>query len=327
MKALRSKSQGSAKRVLITGISGFAGSHLADFLVSKGAKVSGIVRKKDNPNISHLLGKIKLYRADLSKQKSIQEVLKQEDPDFIFHLAARSSPRLSFDDPQKTLTANIYPEINLLESIVKLKMSPRILVAGSSEEYGIVGKENLPIDEEAPLKPVSPYGVSKVVQDLLAYTYFKTSGLKVVRVRPFNHIGPRQDPSFFLASFSLQIAKIEKGKQIPVIKVGNLAAKRDVTDVRDMVRAYLMAAELGEPGDVYNIGSGKSVSLQEILDRLLKLSQVKAKVIKDPKLFRPIDVPDFVCNPEKFKKKTGWMPKHSLEETLKFTLEWARQVS
>lgn len=315
------------RRALITGISGFAGSHLADFLVAKGYKVSGIVRKRENPNLNYLKEKIKLYQGEIENSKTVEKILAQEKPDLIFHLAAQSSPRLSFANPQKTIDGNTKPEIYLFESILKLKLKTKVLVIGSSEEYGLVDKKHLPITEETPLNPISPYGVSKVAQDFLGLVYFKTHNLHIVRVRPFNHIGPRQDSSFALASFSLQIAKIEKGKRENVIDVGNIEVYRDFTDVRDMVRAYLLALEKGEPGEVYNIGSGKSYSLREILEKLIKFSGIQAKISVDKKRFRPVDITNFVCDPKKFMQKTDWKPKYTLEETLKFTLEWARQVS
>lgn len=324
MKVLSSKSQGSAQRVLITGISGFAGSHLADLLVENKYQVFGIVRKRINPNLANLEGKIKLIQADIFQEDEMKDLIKKIKPRVVFHLAAQSVPRLSFEAAWETFEANVRPQINILNSIVKTGLKPRVILIGSSEEYGLVTKDNLPSSEGTSLNPSSPYAVSKMAQDFLGYVYFKAYNLPIVRLRPFNHIGPRQDDSIATSSFASQIARIEKGKKPAKIMVGNLKARRDFTDVRDMVRAYFLAAQKAKAGEVYNIGSGKSYSLEEILKTLLSLAKIKVRVEVDPKLLRPADNPEMICDTEKFQKDTGWKRKYSIRETLKDILDYWR---
>lgn len=311
-----------SKKVLITGISGFAGSHLAEFLLSKNFEVAGIVRKKENPNISHIENKLKQFLADLQNKNQIKKILKQVNPDQIFHLAGFSVPRLSFGKTKEVFEANVFSTINLFESLVELKLKPTFVNVGSSEEYGLTkgGK----ISEETPFVPASPYAVSKLAQDYLGFFYFKNHQIPVIRLRPFNHIGPRQEPVIAVSNFAKQIAQIEKGLQNPVIKVGNLAARRDFCDVREMVEAYWLAAEKCTPGEVYNIGSGKSYSLAQILEILLSFSKIKIKVEVDKSLLRSLDVPEFVANPAKFIKETSWKPKIKLGKTLKDILNYWR---
>jgi GDP-4-dehydro-6-deoxy-D-mannose reductase len=210
----------------------------------------------------------------------------------------------------------------LFESLISLKLTPTFVNIGSSEEHGIT--ENQKISEETPFNPASPYAVSKLAQDYLGFFYFKSYGIPVVRLRPFNHIGPRQDDSLATSSFAKQIAQIETGVQEPVIFVGNLEAKRDFTDVHDMVRAYFLAAQKCVVGEVYNIGSGQSFSLAKILEILLSFSKVKIKVKVDKNLLRPLEVPNLVCDPKKFVKATGWKPEITLEKTLEDILNYWR---
>jgi len=199
------------------------------------------------------------------------------------------------------------------------------LVVGSADEYGMVRPEELPIDEDTPLRPHNPYAVSKVVQDMLGYQYFASHGLHVVRVRPFNHIGPRQSPAFVTAAFAKQIAEAEAGRNPPIVKVGNLEAKRDFTDVRDMVAAYHLALSKGEPGEVYNIGSGIARSIEEVLDILLAESKIELTVQEDPARLRPSEVPMVACDARKFRACTGWEPHIPLEESLRDTLDYWRE--
>lgn len=311
-------------KVLITGISGFAGSHLADLLVAKNYQVTGIVRKSQNPNIAHLEKKISLIQADIAHEDEVTKILKVTKPDVIFHLAAYSVPRLSFNIAWETFEANVKPEINILKSIVEIGIKPKLIIVGSSEEYGLVPKKMMLITESTPLFPSSPYAVSKMAQDFLGYVYHKAHNLPIIRLRPFNHIGPRQDESIATSSFASQIARIEKGKKSPIIMVGNLKARRDFTDVRDMVRAYLLAAQKGKAGEVYNIGSGKSYSLEEILDMLLSLAKIKVKVEVDPKLLRLADISEMICDAGKFERDTGWKRRYPIKETLRDILDYWR---
>jgi GDP-4-dehydro-6-deoxy-D-mannose reductase len=317
------------KKVLITGITGFAGSCLAEYLLSVGGyEISGTYLAEDSLGIiGGIKSKLALIRADLSEAKSVFKIVEEVKPDIIFHLAALTSPFDSFSNPIQTLNNNISLEVNLLEGIRKFNLfDTKILITSSADIYGLVKKEDLPIDEQTPLMPTSPYSVSKIAQDFLGLTYFLSYKLKVIRVRPFNHIGPRQSPNFVVSSFAKQIAEIEKGKRAPILRVGNLETKRDFTNVKDMVRAYVLAIEKGEYGDVYNIGSGTSYEISDILNKLISMSSSKIKIEKDEALSRPSDNPNLVCDASKFMKLTDWKPQISIETTLKDTLDYWRNI-
>ena len=244
----------------------------------------------------------------------------------MFHLAAQSNVQRAFQDPESTIVNNIVSELNLLEALRKSAPEARIMITGSSEQYGLVSPENIPIDEDTPFRPNNPYAVSKVAQDTLALQHFLSYGQKTIRVRPFNHIGPGQSEHFVTAAFARQVALIEAGKQEPVIYVGNLEAERDFTDVRDMVRAYHLVVTMGEPGEVYNIGYGKGLSIQWVLDTLIAMSNVKVEVRQDPARMRPSDIPSLVCNPTKFRTLTGWQPTIPIEATLRDVLDYWRET-
>ena len=313
-------------KVLITGITGFVGSHLAEFLLKKGMTVYGIERwrsKKDN--VEHLKEKIHLLYCDMRDATAIHEVIFKVKPERIFHLAAQSFVPTSWIAPAETLTTNIIGELNLFEAVRQSRLKPTIQIACSSEEYGVVYPNELPVKETNPLRPLSPYGVSKVGQDLLGYQYFKSYGLKVIRTRAFNHTGPRRGDVFMTSNFAKQIAMIEKGLQPPVILVGNLKPRRDFTDVRDVVRAYWLATEKGKPGEVYNICSGKDYSVGQVLGHLLKMAQKKIKVRQDPKRLRPSDVMRLLGDSTKFRKATGWRPKIPFTQTLEDLLNYWRE--
>lgn len=315
------------KKALITGVSGFAGSFLAENLNSTGEyEVSGTyLTDASLKNISGVSDKINLQKVDLQDAPATQRLIAATQPDLIFHLAALASAGESFKNPSEFINNNISAQVNLLEGVRQASISPRILIVSSAEVYGDVKSSDLPIDEDTPIRPVNPYAVSKVAQDFLGLQYFLSYNLPIVRVRPFNHIGPRQSPSFVVASFAKKIADIEKGKMEPVLKVGNLAAKRDFTDVRDTMAAYVTILEKGEPGDVYNIGSGRSVEIKEILNKLLSFSEKEIRVEQDKELMRPIDVPDLVCDNSKIKNVTGWEPTIDIDTTLRETLEYWRE--
>ncbi|MCP2520693.1 GDP-mannose 4,6-dehydratase [Candidatus Aminicenantes bacterium AC-335-A11] len=315
-------------RVLITGITGFAGSHLAEYILNNkpGVEVYGIVRWRSRfENIQHIIDKINLVEADLKDAYSVKKALAKIKPDWIFHLAAQSFVPSSWRLPAETMSINVIGQINLFEAILELKISPRIHIAGSSEEYGLVYPDEIPIKESNPLRPLSPYAVSKVAQDLLAYQYFKSYGLDTVRTRGFNHTGPRRGEVFVTSNFAKQIAEIEKGRREPIIMVGNLDAKRDFTDVRDMVKAYWLCLEKGESGEVYNIGSGKTYKISQILDILLSYSKLNVKIKKDPERMRPSDVPILVADNTKFVKLTDWKPEIPINQTLLDLLNFWRQ--
>ena len=317
------------KNILITGISGFAGSFLAEYLVlqNKG-KISGTYLEEQSlKNVEKIKTRINLFKLNLTNEKKVLNIVKEVKPDFVFHLAALTSPKESFDNPFETIENNVKAELNLLEAVRKLKqLNTRILVISSAEVYGIVEKKDLPIDEDTKLMPASPYAVSKITQDFLALQYFLSYSIKTIRVRPFNHIGPRQTPYFVVSAFAKKIAEIEKGKADNILFVVNLDSKRDFTDVRDMVAAYSLAIEKGEGGEVYNIGSGKSYTISQILDKMLSLSKTKIKIRVDESLLRPSDNPDLVCDRTKFTNLAGWKPEILIDKTLKDTLDYWRNI-
>jgi GDP-4-dehydro-6-deoxy-D-mannose reductase len=315
-------------RVLITGITGFAGSHLADYILANhpDVEVCGIIRwRSRRENILHIEEKIALFEADLKDVISLKKSLVEIRPDRIFHLAAQSFVPFSWKCPAETFTINAVGQINLFEAVLSLELDPKIHVAGSSEEYGMVQSEELPMRETNPLRPLSPYAVSKVAQDLLAWQYFKSYGLRTVRTRGFNHTGPRRGEVFICSNFAKQIAEIEKGKRDSVIHVGNLEARRDFSDVRDIVRGYWLCLEKGEEGEVYNIGSGKTHTMQTVLDMLLSMSKVNVKVQIDSRRIRPSDVPVLLADSSKFRKLTGWKPEIPLRQSLQDLLDYWRE--
>jgi len=302
---------------------------MAELLLKEGHEVFGIVRWRSRPdNINHLNGRIHQVEADLLDLKSLQDVMIGVRPDYIFHLAAQSFVPTSWTSPAVTLETNAVGSCNLFEAVRTAQIDPTIQVACSSEEYGLVYENEIPIKETNPLRPLSPYAVSKVTLDYLGYQYFKSYGLKIVRTRGFNHEGPRRGEVFVTSTFAKQIALIEKKLQEPVIYTGDLSTKRDFTDVRDMVRGYLLAALKGEPGEVYNIASGKAWVIKDVLDYLISLSKVKnIKIKKDPKRLRPSDVPILLGDYSKFHDTTGWQPEISFKKTLRDTLNyWRRRV-
>lgn len=314
-------------RVLITGITGFVGSHLADYLLEKeDIEIYGIERWRSNTeNIEHIKDRIKLIECDIRDASSVDKVIKQVKPDRIFHLAAQSFVLSSWHAPAETLSTNIMGELNLFEAVRNSDSDPVIQIAGSSEEYGLVKEDETPIKETNQLRPLSPYGVSKVGQDMLAYQYARSYGTKTVVTRAFNHTGPRRGEVFVVSNFAKQIAEIEKKKKDPVIRVGNLEAKRDFTDVRDIVKAYWLATEKCEYGEVYNICSGSCYSIQEVLDMLLGFSKVKVEIKKDPSRMRPSDVQILLGDNSKFCKATGWKPEIPFEKTAEDLINYWRE--
>ncbi|MBU0762759.1 MAG: GDP-mannose 4,6-dehydratase [Candidatus Altiarchaeota archaeon] len=312
-------------RALVTGVTGFAGSHLAEFLLGNNVEVFGTGRwRSKTENIDHLRDDITLVEADLKDLSSMINVVKKVEPDIIFHLAAQSFVPTSWHAPHQTLTVNVLGTLNLFEAVRKTDLDAKIQIAGSSEEYGLVRPEETPITEDNPLRPLSPYGVSKVATDMLGYQYFQSYGMKIVRTRAFNHTGPRRGDVFVSSNFAKQIAEIEAGAK-PEMKVGNLSAYRDFTDVRDVVKAYYLSLQKCEFGDVYNICSGETRTIQSVLDLLLSMSKKKISVKKDPERMRPSDVEILHGDCSKFRNKTGWTPEIPFEKTMADLLEYWRQ--
>ncbi|HNU83871.1 MAG TPA: GDP-mannose 4,6-dehydratase [Thermoanaerobaculia bacterium] len=314
-------------RVLITGITGFAGSHLADYLIAEhpDVEIFGTYRwRSRRENIEHLDGKVTLLETDLRDYPSVAAALRRAEPDAIFHLAAQSFVPTSWNAPSETIVTNVVGQTNIFEAVRALGLDPRIQIACSSEEYGLVLPDEVPIRETNPLRPLSPYAVSKVSQDYLGYQYFQSYGIKALRTRGFNHTGPRRGEVFVTSNFAKQIALIEAGRQAPVISVGNLDAVRDFTDVRDMVRAYWLAVQSARPGEVYNIATGNGITIRAMLDKLIALARVEVRVETDPARLRPSDVEVLIGDSSKFRGDTGWEPRIPFDQTLADLLDYWR---
>ncbi len=314
------------RRVLVTGVTGFAGSHLVDYMLTRNdCEIFGIQRwRSPLENIEHVKDRITLVECDLRDASSTRDTLERLRPDWIFHLAAQSFVPTSWSAPTESLTTNVLGELNIFEAVRRIGLTCRIQLACSSEEYGMVLPDELPIRETNPLRPLSPYAVSKVAQDMLGYQYWMSWKVDCVRTRGFNHEGPRRGPVFVASDFAKQIADIEKGRKEPVLHVGNLEARRDFTDVRDMVRGYWLALEKCEPGEVYNLCSGKAYSIREVLDLLLGMTRAKIEVRQDRLRLRPSDVPVLLGDRTKFTRATGWEPTIPFEQTLRDMLDFWR---
>lgn len=317
-----------AERILVTGATGFVGGHLIEFLLKHTqAQVYAAKRRRSDisPIENKLNGKVHWVEMDVTDAHNVLSAIRSIRPTRIFHLAAQSFVPTSWQSPSETLMINAIGTVNVLEAVKSLELDTRIQIAGSSEEYGHVRPEELPITEQNPLRPLSPYGVSKVSADLSGQQYHRSFGLHVIITRAFNHTGPGRGEVFVESSFSKQIAAIEQRIQKPVMWVGNLDAMRDFSDVRDIVRAYWLALDRGTPGEVYNICSGKALRIRELLETLLGLSTVKnIQVKRDPGRMRPSDVLVLLGDCSKFQRDTGWKPALSPERTWRDLLNYWR---
>lgn len=284
----------------------------------------GTIRDETPDPRAELPAKVACHPLELLDREAVNEVVERVRPALVFHLAALSSPAASWEDPAATITNNVGGQANLLDALVRLSPRARVLVIGSTDEYGRVAGRNRRLNEDTELRPLSPYAVSKVAQDYLALQYYLSRQLSCVRVRPFNHAGPRQSPQFAVASFAQQVARIELGRQTH-LKVGNLKARRDFTDVRDMAAAYLLALTKGKAGEVYNLGSGRAVALAEIVELMIGMSKRKIPLERDPTRSRVAEAEVYVCDPRRFHRLTGWKPKIPLERTLRDTLNYWRR--
>lgn len=306
-------------RALVVGGAGFVGGYLIQALTETGHEVFATKLASESLPLP-----VKSYDLDLEDEKAVMEVLEKTSPNVIFHLAAQSSVKLSWKAPALTTRINALGAVHLFEGIRALCPQARTLVIGSSEEYGsAVGMD---VTEETVPRPNNVYALTKYFQEELARLYAKAYGLQFVLTRSFNHIGPRQAANFVVADFCAQVARIEAGKQEAVIRVGNLDARRDFTDVRDVVSAYLLLAEQGRSGEVYNVGSGNCIRIGELLDLVLSYSKREIKVETDPDKFRPAEIPAIRANVEKL-QALGWRPKYSVKETVFTTLEYFRGIT
>ncbi len=311
-------------RILITGAGGFVGRHLSAHIgrVQPEARLIGTTFF---PNEVVHQSVTDQQRIDLKDAGQVRSLLAKHRPEAVYHLAAQAFVPRSFEDPWETLENNIRAQLNIISACLALDIRPRILIISSAEIYGAVEPEQMPMDEATAIRPTNPYSVSKVAQDMLGLQYFLSHGLPIMRARPFNHIGPGQNDRFVAPAFAKQIAAIEEGNSEAVIYVGNLEAKRDFTDVRDIVRAYHLIVQAGIPGEAYNIASGLAHSIQHLLDTLLRLSDIEIDVRLDPARLRPVDVPEIRGDSGKLRRDTGWQPELSFDETLRDVLDDCRQ--
>ncbi len=310
-------------RVLITGAGGFVGHHLSAQIGGSqpDARMTGTTFF---PSETVHRAVHDQHRIDLKEYNSVRRLLADCQPDAIYHLAAQAFVPRSFEDPWETLENNIRAQLNIIRACLDLQIRPRILIVSSAEIYGAVAPGRQPMSEETAIRPTNPYSVSKVAQDMLGLQYFLSHNLPIMRARPFNHIGPGQNDRFVAPAFAKQIAAIEEGRSDAVIYVGNLEAKRDFTDVRDIVRAYHMIVQKGAPGEAYNIASGAAHSIRHLLDTLLHLSDIEIEVRVDPARLRPVDVPEIRGDSSKLRRDTGWQPVYAFEATIRDVLDDSR---
>lgn len=316
------------KKILVTGASGFVGTQLAKHLLTLGnSEIHGTYLTDESMQSSSVKDTITFHKVDLMDKNQTESLIKTVMPDEVYHLAAMASVPASFKDPVGAFHSNVDVQVHLFESLRKYNLtSTKILITGSAEEYGYVSQDDLPVDELTPLRPSSPYAVSKIAQDFLGLQYFIAYKMPIFRVRPFNHVGPRQAPGYVIADFAKKIAEVEKSGQAATIQVGDMTKKRDFTDVRDMVRLYPLILEKGIPGEVYNAGSGQSHEIQEVMDIFVSLAKVDVTFAKDPNKFRPADIPEIVADASKVANLTGWKPEIPFEQTLKDTLDYWRGI-
>lgn len=311
------------KKALIIGAAGFVGSYLIDH-IQKHCIWSIVVTKMPQERMT--LQGADVCDLDIMDPAAITELLEEKRPDYIFHLAAQSSVAVSWKNPGLTVDVNIKGSLNVLDAVRKLDYKPRVLLIGSGEEYGHLRQDEVPVGEDNVLRPGNIYAATKACQNMLGAIYARAYGMDVLMVRAFNHVGPNQSPVFVVADFCRQAAEIELGMREPVIRVGNLSARRDFSDVRDVVRAYAALMEKGKAGETYNVGAGKAVEIRRILDMILSLAKKEIRVETDPARMRPVDVPVIEADIRKLQACTGWRTEIPLEKTIEETLNYWRET-
>jgi GDP-4-dehydro-6-deoxy-D-mannose reductase len=315
-------------RALITGGAGFAGSYLVEYLLRQGQEVIVVDRMGERPaSFEHLANQVRIERGDLLDPDGMRRILEETRPQRVYHLAAISSPQESFQNPKLAYDVNFTGTLNLLCAWRRVEIESRFLFVSSVAVYGRANTPDVPLREDSPLQPVSPYAGSKAAAEMLALQFFQAYGLPIVRVRPFNHTGPRQVSSYVCSGFARQVAEIDLHLRSPQVTVGNLQVRRDFSDVRDIVRGYHLLLEKGEPGDVYQLCSGVSVSIESILQRLIALSSQPIQVSVDDTRLRS-DEPHIICgDPSKARRAVGWQPQYDLEVTLRdLKLYWEAEL-
>jgi GDP-4-dehydro-6-deoxy-D-mannose reductase len=320
---------GARQRILVTGATGFAGGHLAEALLARGnGPLFGLALHADwPPHWRHLADHVSLQSCDLTDCAALEPILRELRPEQIYHLAGFADNRQSFQHAEAAWAGNLTVTQNLYAAVERWGGRPRILFVGSALVYGDPVRPEQVFDETSELRPTSPYAASKAAADLLSYQKTRTPGLDIVRARPLNHIGPRQLPQFAVANFARQLVAIQQGRQPPVVRPeGNLRASRDLTDVRDVVQAYILLMEKGRSGEVYNVASGTVLSMQTVLDRLIALGGIPVEVQGPAHPPRAAEVLTIRADAGKLRRETGWAPRHALDQTLADTLAyWANE--
>lgn len=305
---------------LVIGAAGFVGNYLIDEMFACGMEIFATKLPHEKLDNEHAA----IYDLDIMQKEDIVSLLFELRPDYIFHLAAQSSVGLAWKNPGLTVDVNIKGSLNLLDAVRELDYKPRVLLIGSGEEYGHIRQDETPIKETNLLRPGNIYAATKACQNMIGSIYSQAYGMELMMVRAFNHIGPGQAPLFVVSDFCKQVAEIEKGLREPVMKVGNLSAKRDFTDVRDVVKAYVRLISCGISGETYNVGSGNARAIQDILGLIVSMSDHEIKVEVDPNKLRPVDVPIIEADIRKINELTGWKPSIPLEQTINETLDYWR---
>lgn len=308
------------KKGLVIGAAGFVGNYLLNEMQAVG--MEAYATKLAHEKLEHPFAVV--HDLDIMDKDAVVSLLFEIRPDYIFHLAAQSSVGLAWKNPSLTIDVNIKGSVNVMDGVRELFYKPRVLLIGSGEEYGHVNSGEIPIVEDTLLRPGNIYAATKACQNMIGSIYARAYDMELMMVRAFNHIGPGQAPMFVVSDFCKQVAEIEKGLREPVMMVGNLTAKRDFTDVRDVVKAYVKLIEFGQSGETYNVGNGNAQAIQDILNLIVSMSDKKIDVRTDPNKIRPVDVPIIEADITKLNQLTGWRPQIPLEQTIRETLDYWR---